>query len=211
MSKPYDDLNEMSTRSLALAISAQAGLFIAVGFGLWALSGRDLFAFVTFEAWEWTLGLALGGGMIAVAYATFVLFPRFCDMMTRMQARNYAFLNNNSSAPMILLMSLCAGIGEEALFRGGLQTLLGDYTPLPLAIIVASLAFALIHFAKPLVAGIIFAIGALFGIVYEWSGSLLAVMIGHAVYDIFAIWFLIRQMKRLGLDQQPPREENTPV
>ena len=98
-----------------------------------------------------------------------------------------------------MIVSLGAGIGEEALFRGGVQTLAGEYMPAPLAVLVASALFAFVHMAKPPIAAIIFSIGVLFGTIYWQTGSLLMVMIGHALYDVFAIWYLQKEMHRLGV------------
>ena len=51
----------------------------------------------------------------------------------------------------------------------------------------------------PVIMGIVFAIGALFGMVYHFTGSLLLVIAAHTVYDIFALRFLFREFERLQL------------
>ena len=57
----------------------------------------------------------------------------------------------------------------------------------------------MVHFAKPLVAAIIFVIGVVFGCVYWITDSLLAVMVGHALYDVFALWYVQKEMHRLDV------------
>ncbi len=207
MSNPYEEMRKMSVADICKSLGAQATLFVGLGVLLWWISDRPLAGFVTVDLKQIALGIGLGLAMIAVAAATFHGLPQLAEKLTRLQAKNFAFLEKRLSMPVIIFFSICAGVGEEALFRGGLQTLMGDYVSLPLAVIFASLIFALIHFAKPLIAVIIFAIGALFGVFYIWSGSLLAVMIGHALYDVYAIWFLQKEMHRLELFEQPKDTE----
>ena len=199
MSNPYDEMRSMTLSEILRMIGLQALFFVAVGVGLWWFSGRNPLAFVTVDVRQIGLGLAFGLGLIAVALALFVSFPRFSEMLCREQAQNFAFLEKGFSMPAIIFVSLCAGIGEEALFRAGLQTLLSDYLPISAAILISATLFTLIHFSKPIIAALIFVIGCAFGIVYWLTESLLAVMIAHAVYDVFAIWYLQRELNRLGL------------
>ena len=65
-------------------------------------------------------------------------------------------------------------------------------------ILIASALFAVVHLSKPPIMGIIFAIGLLFGTIYYATGSLVLVMIAHAVYDVFALHYLMKEMRRLG-------------
>jgi len=88
------------------------------------------------------------------------------------------------------VVSLAAGFGEELFFRGLLQNEFG--------ILVSSLAFAVLHFGTaclvyPLVVSIYFFVSLVFAFHYEYSGSLIQVVIAHAVYDFFALLFLKKQ------------------
>ena len=103
-------------------LAIQCGVMIAVGLLLWHWSERDLDAFVTISGLEVLQGLAFGLAMIAIAFALFRGFPRIGETLVRMQADTYAFLGPRLGLPAIVFISLCAGVGEEALFRGGLQT-----------------------------------------------------------------------------------------
>lgn len=180
-------------------LAAQCTLMIALGLILWDWSGRPLRRFVSFAPAELAQGIGLGLALIAFAFALWRLFPRAGEKLIRMQAQSYRFLGPNLGWPAIVFIALCAGAGEEALFRGGLQTLLGDHIGVPAAIALASLVFALVHLGKPAVTGLIFAVGCLFGAVYAATESLLTVMIGHALYDIWALRYLQREMLRLDL------------
>jgi uncharacterized protein len=85
----------------------------------------------------------------------------------------------------ILVISLLAGLGEELLFRGVLQPLIG----LPLA----SVVFGLVHVGgRGFVGYGIWAacIGALFGWLMVQTGGLLAPIVAHAVYDALALAYV---------------------
>ncbi|MEM6858527.1 MAG: type II CAAX endopeptidase family protein [Pseudomonadota bacterium] len=165
-------------------IGLQASAFTLAGWFLWTLASENEGAFATFARWEIGYGIALGGALILSSAALAYAFPKLMEKLVRAQADTYPFLKDKLGIGPIIFLSLCAGIGEEALFRGGVQTLLGVYLPYPHPVLLAACAFAVIHFAKPLNSGLIFAIGCLFGMIYWATGSLLTVMIGHAVYDI---------------------------
>ena len=185
------------------ALASQAALMIAAGYGLWRWSGRGGEDFVTVSALQVVLGLALGGGLILVAWAVFRAFPRIAEALVRMQAKTYGFIGGKLGWPAVVAISLCAGVGEEALFRGGIQIFLGDRLGIPMAIGLSSAAFAAIHLARPVITAMLFVIGALFGVIYWQTGSLLLVMIGHALYDVWALRYLLSEFVRLGLVGEP--------
>ena len=199
MSHPGDAMADLPVPRIVGLTLAQAAFFTVLGLSMWLWTGREMPEFVTFGPPEIGLGLLIAGGMIALGYVLFRAFPRFGEKLVRDQVRQFAFLKNPMPAPAIVLIAAGAGIGEEALFRGGLLTLLDYYGPFPVALMVSSGVFTVIHFAKPAVATMIFAIGVFFGLTYWASGSLLAVMIGHWVYDIWALWFIQKEMHRLGV------------
>lgn len=180
-------------------IVLQGALFTSIGAGLWYVSGRRLGEFISFDPREILWGVGFGAVLVAMAAALFHGFPRMSDRLVRLQADTYAVLGPRLGWSAIVAISLAAGIGEEALLRGGLQTLLADYFGAVGAIAVASAAFAALHLAKPLITALLLAIGVIFGVVYWQTGSLLTVMIAHALYDIWALRYLHREFVRLGL------------
>lgn len=99
----------------------------------------------------------------------------------------------------ILLLAAAAGIGEEALFRGGLQTFASDHLPAAAAILLSAALFAALHPISVGIVAMVFAIGLLFGIIYEVTGSLLGVMLAHAAYDVWALAIVQRELARRGM------------
>jgi uncharacterized protein len=180
-------------------LAVQSSVMTSLGLLLWHWSGRDAAAFVTISASQVLYGVALGLALIALAFALFRGFPAVSEKLVRMQAETYAFLGPRLGMPAIVFISLCAGVGEEALFRGGMQTLLGDRVGAPGAIALSSAVFAAIHLGKPVITALLFVVGVIFGAAYWLTESLLAVMIGHALYDVWALRYLHREFVRLGL------------
>ena len=196
----------LTPSKIGTALTIQFALFTAIGAGLWYLTGRPLSQFVEPKASAILLGLALAGALSVVAYGFFKGFPRLSERFVRMQAKSYGFLGEKIGLPLIVLISIGAGVGEEALFRGGVQTLAIDYLGPAGGILLASAVFAAVHPSKPQIMAIIFAIGVLFGWVYWMTGSLVLVMVAHAVYDIFAIDYLLKEFRRLNVLSAPADE-----
>ena len=99
----------------------------------------------------------------------------------------------NLSPMEITVISLAAGVGEELLFRGVLQTELG--------LLPASVMFGLLHMggSGTLVFGCwVMLMGAVLGGLAIWTGGLLAPIVAHAVYDAAAMSYI-----RWGKDCSP--------
>ena len=91
----------------------------------------------------------------------------------------------NLSAREITVISLVAGIGEELLFRGVLQTEMG--------LLPASVIFGLLHMggSGTLVFGCwVMLMGGVLGGLAIWTGGLLAPIVAHALYDAAAMSFI---------------------
>lgn len=151
-------------------------------------------------AWGAGLPLSIGDPVVGVAWGVFAAVA--------LAAINLVFLRTHGSGwpggalrhvcrvivrPLfehvhlwhILLISVLAGLGEELLFRGVLQPIIG----LPLA----SLVFGAVHVGgRGFVGYGVWAacIGALFGWLMVFTGGLLAPIVAHAVYDALALAYV---------------------
>ncbi|MGX7926200.1 CPBP family intramembrane glutamic endopeptidase [Tsuneonella sp. HG094] len=198
---------EVSRPVVLSVLAIQACVLTAIAAFLWHWSGRPLAGFLDLE-WRSALhGAAFGLAMIGLVGTAFRLRPDFLEWTARLQAQVGQVLGRTISLPVVILISLCAGIGEEALFRGGLMPLASDTIGAPLAVIATSLAFALFHVAKPPIAAMLFVIGLVFAAVFWFTGSLMTVIVGHVVYDIWAIVALHRELARLELLPNPTRAD----
>jgi hypothetical protein len=102
----------------------------------------------------------------------------------------------------LLAISLAAGVGEELLFRGFLQTTLADNWSGPVGalagLLVASLVFGLCHALCWGYAVVAMLIGLFLGILFLVTDSLVAPMTTHAVYDFCALLHMLRRDRAAG-------------
>ncbi len=183
---------------LLAALVVQQSLFFAAGIGLWYWSGGSLDNFVRLGWFEALLGAGFAAGLIAIFGSAFLLFPALARRMAAEQGRTVFSTERPYGAAAILIISLSAGIGEEALFRGGIQHLLAGWLPAWAAIALATLLFTVAHPGSRVFMGFVATLSLAFGIAYHWSESLLAVMIAHALFDVFGCIWVQRELRRLG-------------
>jgi len=92
-----------------------------------------------------------------------------------------------------------AGVSEELLFRGVIQTAISNTTTPFLGIVISSFVFGLMHFYNRLYILITFLVGLILGYLYHESKSLVLVMTMHAVYDFFAFMLIVKYPQLLGI------------
>jgi hypothetical protein len=176
----------------------QQSLFFAAGIGLWLWSGAALADFLR-PTWQ-ALGLGIGpaAGLMALLALCFLPQPGLLERIVREQGKGVFSTERPWGLGGILIISASAGIGEEALFRGGLQTFLGGLLPAWAAILLTTILFAVAHPGSRLFMGFIAAVSLAFSLAYHWSGSLFAVMLAHALFDVFGCLWVQRELRRLG-------------
>ena len=163
----------LSAGKIAILLAAQATVFVALAMLLWHLSGRELAAFLMLSLAGGLQGVAFGTALIVIAWASFTSFPTLADRLVRLQVDTYRFLGPRLPAWAIAAITIASGL------------------------------FAAFHLGKPIITARLFGVGALFGVVYWLTGSLLTVMVGHVIYDIFALRWLHRSFVRLAVFDDP--------
>jgi membrane protease YdiL (CAAX protease family) len=88
------------------------------------------------------------------------------------------------------LVALLAGVGEELLFRGVLQTLLVGWTTPFIGLAIGSVLFGLAHSLSRLYFALATMIGLFLGALAMHYQDLAAPMTAHAVYDFVALVYL---------------------
>ena len=144
--------------------------------------------------WNWKDGMI---GVLA-ALPPFVAFQWTLRSTTGPFVRIREFLENVLGALMrdwslaqLAVISVLAGVGEEALFRGFLQGWLQSHWGSFAALLVASAVFGLAHPITVGYAVVVGIIGIYLGLLWEATGNLLTPMVTHTVYDFAAlVWFL---------------------
>ena len=108
------------------------------------------------------------------------------------------------SAGGIVLLSLMAGIGEEALFRGVIQAGLAERLPGPVAVGIAALLFGVAHWLTPAYAVLAGVIGVYLGALFLLTDNLLVPIVTHACYDVVALTILVRMKPAASGQALPP-------
>jgi membrane protease YdiL (CAAX protease family) len=98
--------------------------------------------------------------------------------------------------PDLALISVAAGVGEEMLFRGVFQAALGRWLGAAWGWGATSVLFGLLHPITPGYILLAALLGAYLGALWSLSGNLLTAMVAHALYDFFALWYLLRKQTR---------------
>ena len=96
----------------------------------------------------------------------------------------------------LAMLSFAAGRGEELLFRGliqeGLASRIGGPIGILVGLLLASLMFGLCHAMTKSYFWMATVLGFFLGVLFLVTGNLLAPITAHAIYDLFAMLYLIR-------------------
>jgi membrane protease YdiL (CAAX protease family) len=91
----------------------------------------------------------------------------------------------------VVVVSVCAPIWEEIIFRGFLLSSLTRYMPLWGSVSVSALVFALAHFSIARLLPLSF-LGVVMGVIFVRSRNLLACMVLHSMWNAFVFLELLR-------------------
>lgn len=162
-------------------------------------AGIDLWAALHFSLDTLLLGLAATIVMIGV----FVLLIPFRFAWARKLERRVkemlATLFEGKSVFWALPISLLAGFGEEMLFRGVVQTVLGDWLGLPTGLLLSALLFGLVHYISTPYFLLATGMGLYMGLLYLWSDNLLLPIVVHALYDWIVIHYYLRRQRAVAV------------
>jgi membrane protease YdiL (CAAX protease family) len=92
-------------------------------------------------------------------------------------------------------LSVLAGLGEEMLFRGVLQPVLGRWLGQPGGLLAASALFGLLHPITPTYIVLAAGLGLYLGWLALTTGNLLVVILAHALYDFLVLVYLLHRQR----------------
>lgn len=178
-------------RPLAAALVAEA-LLIPLALGLAVILGQAPWAEFRWSAGTLLLAVAatvpLIGGLSLFGACGPVWF-RELESLVRPAVE---MLFRERGRAMIILAAALAGFGEELLFRGVLQaSLVGPIGPWP-AVVLAAVVFGLLHAVSRAYFVVATIMGLYLGALYQLTGNLLLASLVHALYDWFAIEYVLR-------------------
>ena len=165
---------------------------------------------------RWFWGIVAAVFLAVTIHAAIVLLFRFFPFPKEAFRHGYNF-SFIPSLPLkwlaVIVSATSAGICEETGFRGYMQRPIEQRHGAPIAILVSSLFFTLLHLNKTWatlgMVPIVFLAGLLLGLLAWSAGSLIPGMIGHVMMDIglFAYWwtgiagdFTARPITETGVD-----------
>lgn len=154
------------------------------------------------------VGLMLGG-----TFGIFVLFASISVVYSLLgvQTPTTPIVEDGLQTPvlalyLIPLTYLLVGPGEELLFRGAIQGLLGEAYPSSIAVVIASAIFAVAHAGNVVGAPleqavpyflVLFVLSLVLGALYEVSDNLLVPIFVHGTYN--AVTFLQLYLRGSGI------------
>jgi membrane protease YdiL (CAAX protease family) len=185
-------MDRRSIRTLILAAAFEAGLGV-LGAVAALFAGVEVLALLRLDAGTVAVGLAAAAPMV-------LLFIVAIDSSWEPLARIRRILTETlvphlAGIPWwgILVLSVFAGLGEELLFRGFLQSALSGVLPPAAALVVASVVFGLAHWITRAYAVFATLLGAYLGLLFLLTESLLAPVLCHAAYDLVALLVYMRR------------------
>jgi len=108
----------------------------------------------------------------------------------------------NLSITQIVIIAIAAGVCEELLFRGAIQTSLSHTLGHSWALIIASLMFGLVHAMSVMYFLIATLIGLLLGAAYILTGDIIGIIFWHILYDIVALYIFARKPELIGMTRE---------
>jgi membrane protease YdiL (CAAX protease family) len=106
-------------------------------------------------------------------------------------------------------VAVLAGVGEELLFRGTLQTALAHWTTPLIGLAITSVLFGLAHAMSKLYFVFAVVVGVFLGWMTLRYNDLVAPIVAHGLYDFLALAYLSRH-KQLAAQGPAPATDETP-
>jgi membrane protease YdiL (CAAX protease family) len=165
-----------------------------VGISPWYSTQAESLGFVALSR-DLLWGLAATAPLVAVLLLEdYPLWRALTDLKDQVSGLLHRLLCGATYTELFIL-ALLAGLGEELLFRGLLQTGLSYLLPAPIAVVgslvLASVIFGACHYLSHTYFVLATLAGFYFGLVMLISGSILPPIIAHALYDFFALVYLL--------------------
>ena len=190
----------MNPRFVALAAVFYAALLLAA-LVIGSLGGRNAFALGDSAVFGLLVGAISACGTVALG----VLLYRLLPTLRRLSNELAPHLVDDAKRRDLVLVSIFSGVGEEAFFRGALQPEIG--------LVASSLLFGVLHVGpdrRYLVWTLwVVAAGFLFGLLYLWTGGILAPVTAHVMHNAatLLLWKWSRQKQSGTLGETAPAED----
>jgi membrane protease YdiL (CAAX protease family) len=206
-------MDSRSKRSdgFAMAVVVEGGLALAALFLAWLLGVELRNSFPPFGVpllYSIARGLAATVPMLVIFW---LLVNSNWPMMRQLREQVEWLIREMFPARSIAqfaMVATLAGVGEELLFRGAIQTKLGDWTTPIVGLVLTSFLFGLAHALSKLYFLFAVAVGAFLGWLALAYNDLVSPMVAHGVYDFLALTYLSRR-EALRVEATPRADDTT--
>jgi membrane protease YdiL (CAAX protease family) len=186
-------LSRQPTNGFAMAVVVEGGLAVIAVVLAW-LFGVRLHDQIPTAGPEVRAAILRGGLVTLPMLAVFFWLVHSSRATLRQLRRQVESLIGEmfpaTNVAQFALVAILAGVGEELLFRGVLQTLLVHWTTPWMGLAITSVLFGLAHALSKLY----FALATLIGLCFGWLvleyDDLIAPIIAHSLYDFVALYYL---------------------
>ena len=195
--QPEDELEQTPDEVFAAAVIfelALGALALILGWTLGPDAREFIPALESETAWSIVTGIGYGC-LAAIPIYVFIELVRKIPWepvreLERLSEDNVFKTLLQLSPLELVLISICAGVGEELLFRGWLMYFLadlgaetGDSMQLIAALVASAIMFGLVHPITKLYVFLAAVMGVYFGVLLILTGNLLVPIAAHAAYD----------------------------
>lgn len=192
---------------LTLALLVEGGLIVlAVGLAWWLEIPLDRFL-------RWNGSAVVWGVLATIPLCVIFLAAYLRPVGSYRRIKDFLLESLGPSLAAcrwheLLLVAALAGIGEELLFRGTMQIWMERWGPIE-SLVISNVVFALCHAITLTYAVLAFVMGVALGLLLNAPAepSLLAPMLTHGLYDLFAFWVLAvdwrRRQQAIANEQRP--------
>ena len=190
----------MGTRFVALAAVFYAALLLAAAV-VAAFAERNAFAPGDSAPFGLLVGAISACGTVALGAILYCLLPA----LRRLSEELAPHLVDGAKGRDLVLVSIFSGVGEEIFFRGALQPEIG--------LVASSLLFGVLHVGldSRYLVWTVWAVGAgfLFGLLYLWTGGILAPVTAHVLHNAatLLLWKRSRRKQPATLGDTAPEED----
>jgi hypothetical protein len=196
-------------RIVGAAIVVEGGLIVAALVGAWLLQVRLLATLQPSLA-------ALGAGaaatvplLVGLGWSVRTRFGAVARLKREVEEKVFP-LFVGCSVLHVAAIALLAGIGEELLFRGLIQTATARWVGPWGGLLLASAAFGLAHPITPLYALLAGLIGLYLGGLFLATANLVVPVTAHTLYDFVALTYLVSQSRAEGRRRPPAAGDQGP-
>jgi membrane protease YdiL (CAAX protease family) len=200
------DASAQRSDGFAMAVVVEGGLALVAVVAAWLfrVSLRELF-----PADRASLLSAFQRGLLATVpmlAAFWVLVNSNWPMLRQLREQVEWLISEmfpSGNLAQFATVAVLAGVGEELLFRGSLQTAIGQWTTPVIGLVITSVLFGVAHALSKLYFLFAVVVGAFLGWMTLRYNDLAAPMIAHGLYDFLALAYLARQKRPTVEDSRP--------